>query len=142
VSGELVDNPASSRVAGTVVTAAEVPGAVTAYFAALNAEDLDALVGLWAPTAELRAVGSRPRRGRDEISAYFRPLFAPWAAHLDQPTRWIVGGDVVVVEVTFTGTTRAGKQLAFDAVDVFDLSDGLITRLTTWYDLAWVRKQL
>jgi ketosteroid isomerase-like protein len=142
VSAEPADNLGPPRVAGGVVSAAEVPAAVTAYFDALNAEDLDALGGLWAPTAELRAVGSRPRHGRDQVSAYFRPLFEPWAAHLDRPTRYIVAGDTVVVELTFTGTTRAGKGLAFDAVDVFDLHDGLITRLTTWYDLAWVRKQL
>jgi ketosteroid isomerase-like protein len=142
VSGEPADNPGPPRIAGGVVGAAEVPAAVTAYFDALNAEDLDALLGLWAPAAELRAVGSRPRQGRDEIGAYFRPLFEPWAAHLDRPTRWIVAPDTVVVEVRFSGTTLAGKELAFDAVDVFDLGDGLITRLTTWYDLAWVRKQL
>jgi ketosteroid isomerase-like protein len=138
--------------AGTVaiegVVAAEggvpVPAAVTAYFESLNAEALDRLAELWTPDAELRAVGSRPRHGRDQVMAYFASLFGPWAEHEDRPTRSIVAGDTVVVEIRFSGRTRDGKQLSFDAVDVFDLelAQGAIARLTTWYDLAWVRSQL
>jgi ketosteroid isomerase-like protein len=122
---------------------AAVPAAVTAYFESLNAEALDRLAELWAPDAELRAVGSRPRTGRDQVMAYFASLFGPWAEHEDRPTRFIVAGDTVVVEIRFSGATRDGKRLSFDAVDVFDLQgDGAIARLTTWYDLAWVRSQL
>lgn len=132
----------ASAVVGRVEAEAEVPAVARAYFDALNAEDWEALATVWAHDAELRAVGSRPRRGRDEVMAYFRPLFGPWARHLDQPTRWIVAGDTVVAEVRFTGTTHEGKELSFDAVDVFDLTGGAIARLTTWYDLSWVRRQL
>jgi uncharacterized protein (TIGR02246 family) len=119
-----------------------VSDAVRAYFDALNAEDWPRLSELWAEDAELRAVGARPRRGREQIMSYFRPLFEPWARHRDTPTRVIADGDAVVVEVEFTGMTRDGRELSFDAVDVFDLADGAIARLSTWYDLAWVRKQL
>jgi ketosteroid isomerase-like protein len=118
------------------------PAPVREYFEALNAEDFPRLERAWAADGELRAVGSRPRRGIEEVMAYFHPLFEPWAEHLDQPTRTIVSGDVVVVEIRFTGRTHGGRELSFDAVDVFDLAGGAIARLTTWYDLAWVRKQL
>jgi ketosteroid isomerase-like protein len=127
---------------GRRVTEADVPVAVRKFFEALNAEDFVRLAGLWTEAAELIAVGSRPRRGVDDVLAYYYPLFGPWAEHTDQPTRWIVAGDTVVVEVHFTGVTQEGRQLEFDAVDVFDLEDGAIARLSTWYDLAWVRKQL
>lgn len=119
-----------------------LPTVVQAYFDALNAEDFTRLEQTWAVDGELRAVGSRPRRGIDELMAYFRPLFDPWAEHLDQPTRCIGSGDAVAVEVRFTGRTHGGTALTFDAVDVFDLADGRIARLSTWYDLVWVRKQL
>jgi uncharacterized protein (TIGR02246 family) len=115
---------------------------IRAYFDALNAEDWPRMAALWADHAELRAVGARPRRGREQIMSYFTPLFEPWARHRDTPTRFIGDGDAVVVEVEFTGTTHDGRELSFDAVDVFDLAGGAIARLTTWYDLAWVRKQL
>lgn len=119
-----------------------LPAAVRDYFDALNAEDFEALERAWSRAGELRAVGSRPRQGIEEVMAYFRPLFAPWAEHRDQPTRVIGEGDAVVVEVRFTGRTEAGRELIFDAVDVFDLRDGVIARLSTWYDLAWLRRQL
>jgi len=118
------------------------PPAVTAYFEALNSEDWESMSSVWAEDAELRAVGSRPRRGRENILSYFRTLFAPWSEHREGPTRLIVSGDVVVAEIEFAGVTRGGKQLAFDAVDVFDLQRDTITRLSTWYDLTWVRAQL
>jgi ketosteroid isomerase-like protein len=123
-------------------TISGLPAVVRDYFDALNAEDFDALERLWSPDGELRAVGSRPRQGIENLMAYFRPLFDPWVEHLDQPTRVIGEGDAVVVEVRFSGRTETGRDLVFDAVDVFDLGGEGIERLCTWYDLAWLRGQL
>jgi predicted ester cyclase len=47
-----------------------------------------------------------------------------------------------VVEVAFTGRTTAGRPVAFDAIDVFDLAGEWIRRLSTWYDTAAVRRQV
>lgn len=35
---------------------------------------------------------------------------------------------------------REGREAAFDAVDVFDLRDGRIGALSTWYDLVAARR--
>lgn len=129
-------------VVARIAPPALVPDVVLEYFDALNAEDLGAMQRAWSPSGALHAVGSRPRQGIDEVLAYFGSLFEPWAEHRDEPTRTIVAGDVVVVEVRFSGRTTTGRDLTFDAVDVFDLADGRIERLTTWYDLVWVRRQL
>lgn len=128
----------------TVASALTVdpPSIVTGYFDALNREDWALMSSLWDEHAELRAVGARPRTGRDDVMSYLQPLFGPWARHLDQPTRFIVAPSTVVVEVRFTGVTHAGRELSFDAVDVFDVDEQAIVRLSTWYDLAWLRKQL
>lgn len=131
-----------TAVGGAVVPTAELPPPVRTYFAALDAEDLTRLATVWSDTAELCAVGARPRRGPDDVMGYYRTLFEPWASHEDRPTRAIVAGDVAVVEVRFTGITHAGAQVSFDAVDVFDLAGDAIARLACWYDLAWVRRQL
>lgn len=120
----------------------EAPAAVTAYFESINAEDFDRLETLFTDGVTLRAVGQKPRAGREAVMGYFRPLFGPWAEHVDTPTRVITSGDVTVVEVSFTGTTTSGKEITFDAVDVFDLADGRISALSTWYDLHWLVKQL
>lgn len=127
---------------GSVVTPTELPECVRTYFETINAEDFERLAAVWSPDAELRAVGSRPRRGQDEIMAFYRGVFGPWASHLDRPTRAVIADHVVVCEIKFEGVTHAGKELAFDACDVFDLTDGSIARLTTWYDLGWVRSRL
>lgn len=115
---------------------------VTAYIACLNEEDWEAFADLWHDDAEFRAVGARPRCGRSEITAFFRRLFDPWAVHLDTQRRVISSGDVVTVEVDFVGTTPDGRQIEFDAVDVFDIENGRISRLSNWYDLAYVRMLL
>jgi ketosteroid isomerase-like protein len=115
---------------------------VSAYFDAINAEDWDALAGLWEPGAELHPAGGRPRHGREAILAYYPRLLAGWAEHTDQPGRRITEASTVVVEIAFTGTTREGRSVAFDAVDIFDLAGPRIRRLSIWYDTAAVLRQV
>ncbi|HVW33215.1 MAG TPA: nuclear transport factor 2 family protein [Acidimicrobiia bacterium] len=118
------------------------PDVIAAYFAAVNQEDWGRLAALWCADAEFRAVGTRPRHGPADIVAFFEGLFTPWATHVDTPTRVLECGSSAAVEVRFTGTTRAGLDVAFDAVDIFDLRDGRIGRLSNWYDIALVRRLL
>jgi ketosteroid isomerase-like protein len=117
---------------------------IAEYFDAVNAEDWAALGALWEPDAELVATGARPRRGRDDVVAYYPRVLAPFPSHVDQPGRRIAQGSAVVVEVSFTGVTGDGRPVAFDAVDVFDLTPdrARIRRLSTWYDTAAVLRQV
>ncbi len=115
---------------------------VERYFECANTEDWDGMRELWHDDAEFVAVGARPRVGREEIVAYFPHIFSLWSEHRDEPTRILVAGDVVTAEVRFTGRTPGGKRVEFDAVDVIDVRDGKILRLTNWYDIAYARKQL
>jgi ketosteroid isomerase-like protein len=120
----------------------DLEAVVRSYFICLDSENWERMRTLWHPESELRAVGARPRRGIDEVIAYFSRVFTPWPRHTDAPTRFIHAGATRVVEVTFTGTTADGRKVSFDAIDVFDLVDGQIRRLTTWYDIAYVRAAL
>jgi ketosteroid isomerase-like protein len=113
--------------------------AIAGYFAAINGEDWDALADLFHDDAELRAPGTAPRLGGAAVATYFRDALAPYPVHRDEPTREIYAGDVVTVEIHFEGTLAGGGTLAFDAVDVFDLLDGRIHRLSSWYDSHYVR---
>jgi ketosteroid isomerase-like protein len=112
------------------------------YFYCLDHEDWVQMRELWHEDGVLRAVGARPRDGIEEVMDLFGKLFVPWARHEDAPTRIIVADATVTVEVTFTGTTEDGREVAFDAVDVFDLRDGKIERMSNWYDTAYARKML
>ena len=115
---------------------------VLRYFECINSEDWVGLRDVWHEEIEIRAVGARPLHGRDDAVALYPRLFQAWPTHRDEPTRIVVAGDVVTAEVTFTGTMADGRQLSFDAVDVIDIADGRIRRLTNWYDVAYVRDQL
>jgi uncharacterized protein (TIGR02246 family) len=115
---------------------------VAAYFERLNAERWADLLDLFHEDAELVAPGGRPRRGRTAIESYYRAALAPYPEHRDDPGRVLVDGDAAVVEIRFTGRLATGAPVAFDAVDVFDVRDGRIARLTSWYDSHGVRRAL
>lgn len=125
-----------------VVGAARVPAPVVRYFDSVNLECWEAFSALWTGDSEVLQPGSRPRRGAEEIGAYFRRMFGSWSAHVDAPTRVLVAASVVTVEVAFTGTTAQGIPVAFNAVDIFDLEGTRIRRLTIWYDPSRVREAL
>ena len=115
---------------------------VRRYFHCLDTEDWVTMRTLWNDDAELRAVGTRPRSGGDAAVEYFSRIFAPWQQHTDAPMRLIKDGETIVVEVTFTGTTHDGRDVSFDAIDVFDMRDGRIQKLSNWYDIAYARRVL
>jgi ketosteroid isomerase-like protein len=115
---------------------------VRKYFYCLDNEDWVQMRELWHEDGVLLAVGARPRNGREDVMGLFAKLFVPWPQHRDDPTRLISDGDTVVAEVTFTGTTEDGRDVSFDAIDVFDLRDGRIVKETNWYDTALARKLL
>jgi uncharacterized protein (TIGR02246 family) len=117
--------------------------ALGAYFDGINGEDYESVAALFATDGELIAPGTEPRRGREAIAAYFAAALTPYPEHLDDPTRFIHAGDTVTVEIHFTGRIATGASLEFDAVDVFDFGpDGLIQRLSSWYDSHAVRARL
>jgi uncharacterized protein (TIGR02246 family) len=120
-----------------------VRATIAAYFDCLNGEDWDGLAALFTEDAELVAPGGRPWRGRERVKGYFRAALAPYPDHRDEPTRVIVAGTTATVEIHYEGALAGGAPLSFDAVDVFDLNDdGLIERLSSWYDSHEVRRRL
>lgn len=122
---------------------ARVPEVVRRYFAAVNDRRFDDLPELFAPDAELRPVGSAPRVGRDAIAAYYPEILSGFAEGFDDPRRAHVADTAVTVEIAFTGRTRRGREVAFEAIDVFELDhDGRIARLSLWYDTLDVARQV
>lgn len=116
--------------------------AIERYFDAINAEHWTGFSDLWTPDAVVKAVGAPPRRGRQEITDHYMRLFRAFSEHRDVPTRLLEHGDTFTVEVRFDGVTTSGRPVTFEAVDVIDVRDGQIARLTNWYDLVLVRKLL
>ncbi|TCK22412.1 nuclear transport factor 2 family protein [Pseudonocardia endophytica] len=115
---------------------------VEAYFAAINTEDFDGLAAVFAPDVEIHTTGSDPVLGRDAALAHFRAVLANYPSHTDAVTRWIEAPDAVVCEIAFTGRLADGREIRFDALDVFDAGDDAITRVSTWYDTRSVARQV
>ena len=115
---------------------------IARYFERINAEDYEGVAALFGPDAVVVPAGGRPRRGRAEIAAYYAKILAPFPEHHDEPVRVVVGGDDVTVEIAYRGVLGNGRELAFDALNVYRLSGGLIARLTQWYDTDRVRRML
>lgn len=121
---------------------ATVPAVIHRYFELMNGDRWDVFGEVWTEDAEHSAVGAGSRRGRDEVVEFYSRLFRAWDVHDDRPTRFLVAPEAVTVEVTFSGRMKDGRELSFAAVDVIDVRDGQISRLTNWYDIAWLRKEL
>jgi ketosteroid isomerase-like protein len=115
-----------------------VPEAIGRYFNGVNTEDWDDFRGIWHDDAVVEVVGGIRVQGWQEIRPYYVGALAGFPVHHDDPYAIHVAGDTVTVEIAFTGETLDGVPTAFEAVDVFTLVDGRITRLTTWYDLGRV----
>ncbi|MGH9245414.1 MAG: nuclear transport factor 2 family protein [Acidimicrobiales bacterium] len=121
---------------------AELPQPVRRYFDGINAEDWDAFASIWTDDAEIHPVGSRGRRGRSDVVAYYPALLASWPKHHDEPGRCVVEGDTVYVEIAYHGVHEHGAEVEFDAVDRFLLAGERLRRVDQWYDVLSVRRQL
>jgi ketosteroid isomerase-like protein len=115
---------------------------VEAYFDRMNREDWEGLGELFQEDAVLEAPGFPRQRGRDTVRTYFQAALGIYPKHYDDPVRIVVAGDTATVNIHYEGTLANGYELIFDAVDVFDMRDGLIGELTSWYDSHMVRQAL
>ncbi|MGD9986553.1 nuclear transport factor 2 family protein [Pseudonocardia sp.] len=115
---------------------------VEGYFAAINADRFDDLADVFAPDVEIHTVGAEPVHGRDAALDHFPALLANYVEHDDRVTRWIEAPGAVVCDIAFRGRLTDGRSVAFEALDVFDVVDGLIVRVCTWFDTHDVRRQV
>lgn len=136
--GGVMDDASRAAAASVRMSPAQV---AQAYFDAVNERRFDDLAALFHDDAELRPVGSRPRIGRDDIAGYYAPLLAGFTMSHDDPRALHVAGEVVTAEIAFTGTTVTGREVAFDAVDVFRVREGRISTLRILYDMLDVIRQ-
>jgi hypothetical protein len=105
------------------------------YFHGVNTEDWEDFRGIWHVDAVVEVVGGIRVQGWDAILPYYVGALKNFPVHYDDPYKVHVAGDTITVEIAFTGETVDGVPTTFEAVDVFTLEDGLVRRLTTWYDL-------
>lgn len=117
-----------------------VRAVVDAYVDAMNRNDEDAYVGLFAPDAVFHdPVGQPPHVGHDGIRAFYRGTRALASDITLTPSDVIVCGTEAVM-VFGIRSRVADSEVEIDAVDVFELrDDARIERLKAYWDLTRAR---
>jgi ketosteroid isomerase-like protein len=117
-------------------------------YAAFSTGDMATLNGLFAEDAVWHTAGSGvmsgPRHGRDAILAYFGELMARSGGTFTVTLLDLAGSDERVYALQHTHGEREGKVIDRDAVNIFHVSDGVVTEVGEFFqdteesDAFWV----
>jgi steroid delta-isomerase-like uncharacterized protein len=120
-----------------------------AYFEALANRDPDAMLELWNDDGVVDLAPLGILRGRGQIGAFFRELFAAFPDLETTVTRVAAGQGEVAVEwrmsATFTGEPfqgieATGRPLELRGIDLIEIEDGKNVSITAYYDgMAFAR---
>ncbi len=121
--------------------------------AALNRQDLDGLMALYAPDAVLEFPASPVVRGREAIRAAFARFFADWEEEITL-AQLVFGAQVVAAEGTVQGRHRTlhlripgrkalpQRAYAHPFAAFLEIRRGLIRRHRVYYDARDLVRQL
>ena len=108
----------------------------TAYFEAIAAKDLDAMVEVWAPGGIDHFYGMADLPAPDGIRQFFSEMFATIPDFSMSVTDMVAYGDKAAVRWTATGTFNGkgrfqgiaptGASVSLEGLDLFTIEDGLI----------------
>lgn len=112
---------------------------VRAYFAALDSNDLDAMLALFS----VDAVVLSPMLGEVRAATFFPKVFGASSATAITVFDVLVSAEGyprAVGYFNYDWTLKDGSEITFDAADVFDFdADGRIAKMTILYDTHPIR---
>ncbi|WP_156802320.1 nuclear transport factor 2 family protein [Leeia oryzae] len=111
------------------------------YLDALNQGDLAAVMSLFTEDAVIKS----PLYGEMPASTFYRDLFADTTRSVTTLKNVFTQSTqvpAVALHFSYQWTLKSGKQVAFECVDVFELSDSRdrFRQLTIIYDTAHLRE--
>jgi steroid delta-isomerase-like uncharacterized protein len=121
------------------------------YFEALAARDPEAIVSHWHEDGVNDVVPLGVKRGRQEIEQMFREMFAAAPDLETTVTRIVAGEKEAAVEwrmrgtfngAPFQGIEPTGRPLELRGLDMLEIEDGKIARITGYYDGAEYARQI
>ena len=148
---------ARSVVAGPIAAlslpsnAASPREVVQKYLRAAEQQDVEAVLALFAPSADYEDVTYAFRiKGTAALRSMFVSAFAGMRGATRTVRHLVADGKVVVVEWVATGPQTgdvlgvkpAGRTLTVRAVSIIEVADGLIVRVTDYTDRAGLEAQL
>ncbi len=114
---------------------------IKAFFARFDAEDVDGLLALFAPDAELHMpLYDKALQGHDELREFFRGHMDNWKTHREWATSILVDGERAASELHFEGVANNGAEIVMDNLNIYDFEAGKIRSLRIYAD-TWDFKQ-
>jgi ketosteroid isomerase-like protein len=108
---------------------------ITRMYSAWNSGDMDALVDVFDPEAEVRPalstfLASSVYRGHDGVAAWYAETYEPWAEMTAEPQRFIDAGERTVVVVGLLARVPGGEvDLEGEIAHVVTIRDAKIVKL-------------
>ena len=120
------------------MTPDEVRAAVNAYYAAVNARDIDAVRPMFAADALMRdPVGMPPATDVAARRQRYEGIAAAFETFTITPHQVIAVVGEAAARWTATGRARNGRDVTFDGISTFTFNEeGYITRMSAYFDVA------
>jgi glyoxylase-like metal-dependent hydrolase (beta-lactamase superfamily II)/predicted ester cyclase len=126
--------------------------ALTAYFEALHAQDLDAIAAAWAPDGVCHLPGEATADGPDGVRAYWAEFFGAIPDFHFEVRDLVAEGDTAAVRwsgkgtfagpASFQGIEPTFSRLDLEGLDFFELRGGRIVREHAYTDGATFARQI
>lgn len=117
---------------------------VKAYFAALRAMDEQAWVNTFAEDAVSHdPVGALPIKGHPKLAEFFQTITAAFKEVGLTEDQVFIAGNSAAVKWTGKGTSKQGRTVHFEGIDVFTINEaGKIETLHAYWNPAEMVAQL
>jgi steroid delta-isomerase len=121
-----------------------VAKAVKAYFAALRAMDIPAILNTFAVDAiTYDPVGTPPNQGHKKIEEFFQTVTAAFKEVGLTEDEVLIAGNGAAVKWTGRGVSKQGKNVHFEGIDVLEVNEaGKIQTLHAYWNPAEMVAQL
>lgn len=121
-----------------------VSKAIKAYFAAIRAMDIPAIVNTFAEDAVSHdPVGAQPIEGHQKLTEFFQSITAAFKEVGLTEDQVFVAGNGAAVKWTGSGTSKQGRKVRFEGIDVIEVNEsGKIQRLYAYWNPAEMVAQL
>jgi steroid delta-isomerase len=123
------------------MTAEDLRSRVAAYYAAVRAGDIDAILTLFAPDAVMRdPVGAPPATDEVQRRQRYTGIAAAFSEFSIDEDDVIVCGDEAAVRWTIAATLKNGHEVTIQGISTFEFgADGSIQCMSAYLDLAEVQ---
>lgn len=117
---------------------------IEANFRALEARDREGWLATFSPNAVmLDPADAEPRRGAAELGAVFDSICEAISELTLVPEHVWIHGRRAAVKWSITAKNRAGHDIGWEGIDVFEfMQDGRIEQLTAYYDTEQVARMV